>query len=83
MLNHHEPKEYLLATGQSHSVREFIELACRHVGLTDLEWKGSGLTKSYWLMGCLIVVVDPSFYRPADTLTGDASLAIEKLGWNP
>ena len=64
-----EADDYVIATGETHSVREFVELAFRHVGL---DW-----TK--------YVDVDPRYFRPAevDILLGDASKAHRKLGWRP
>ncbi len=69
MLQQAEPDDYVIATGESHSVREFLEHAFAHVGLN---WKD-------------YVVVDPKFLRPAevDFLMGDPSKAIKKLGWKP
>ncbi|MCO5045508.1 MAG: GDP-mannose 4,6-dehydratase [Kiritimatiellae bacterium] len=69
MLQQAEPDDYVIATGESHSVREFLEHAFAHVGL---DWKD-------------YVVVDPKFLRPAevDFLMGDPSKAIKKLGWKP
>jgi len=69
MLQQDEPDDYVVATGEKHSVREFAELAFAHV---DLDWQDS-------------VEIDPSLIRPADvfTLRGDASKACEKLGWRP
>jgi GDPmannose 4,6-dehydratase len=69
MMAHSEPDDYVVATGQKHSVREFVELAFDHVGL---DWQK-------------YVVVDPEFYRPADvhTLCGDATKIRTRLGWKP
>lgn len=69
MLQQAEPDDFVIATGESHSVREFLELAFGHVGLN---WKD-------------YVVVDPKFLRPAevDFLMGDPSKAKRKLGWKP
>lgn len=69
MLQERGPEDYIVATGESHSVREFAEIAFRHVGL---DWKK-------------YVVVDPAFYRPAEvhTLCGDPSKAKRKLKWVP
>jgi GDPmannose 4,6-dehydratase len=69
MLQQAEPDDYVIATGESHSVREFLEVAFGRVGLN---WKD-------------YVVVDPKFLRPAevDFLMGDCSKAKQKLGWNP
>src|SRR5207245_7355240 len=67
MLQQDEPEDYVIATGEQHSVREFAELAFAHLGLDYRDH----------------VVVDPQFQRPADveTLLGDASKARKKLGW--
>lgn len=69
MLQQDEPDTYVIATGETHSVREFCELAFSHVGL---DWQDH-------------VVVDPKYFRPAevDALVGDASYARQKLGWKP
>lgn len=69
MVQEDEPTEYVVATGETHSVREFVELA---FGYADLNWQD-------------YVVVDPAFFRPAEihTLVGDASRAREQLGWEP
>lgn len=69
MLQQPEPGDFVVATGETHSVREFCEIAFGHVGLDYSEY----------------VVQDPQFYRPAevDLLIGDASLAYEKLRWRP
>jgi GDPmannose 4,6-dehydratase len=69
MLQQDEPRDYVVATGEEHSVREFVEIAFDHAGL---DWERS-------------VVTDPAFLRPAevDHLVGDASKAHEELGWEP
>lgn len=82
MMQHNKPDTYVLASGKSHSVREFVELAFREVG-EKITWKGTGVNE----IGCndkdILVEVDKEFYRPAevDVLVGDASKAKEKLGW--
>jgi GDPmannose 4,6-dehydratase len=67
MLQQPEPDDYVVATGETHSVKEFLELAFDHAGL---DWKKH-------------VEIDPKFYRPAevDQLVGDATKAHKKLGW--
>ncbi|MBV8529439.1 MAG: GDP-mannose 4,6-dehydratase, partial [Candidatus Dormibacteraeota bacterium] len=69
MLQQPEPDDYVVATGEAHSIREFLELAFSYAGL---DWKQH-------------VVTDPRFMRPAevDSLIGDATKAHEKLGWRP
>jgi GDPmannose 4,6-dehydratase len=79
-----EPDDYVLATGEGHSVREFVEKAFACVGRT-IEWRGSGLTEK----GCdkrddrALIEIDPRYFRPteADTLLGDPSKARQRLGW--
>ncbi len=85
MLQQDEPEDFVIATGVQYSVREFVEMAASHVGIT-IEWKGKGVDeKGYDNDGNCIVAVDPRYYRPAEveTLLGDASRAQEKLGWTP
>ena len=86
ILQQPEPGDYVLATGETHTVREFVELAFGHAGRT-IEWTGSGLEEK----GCdsrtgdVLVAIDPSYFRPTDPalLLGDASKAREELGWAP
>jgi GDPmannose 4,6-dehydratase len=86
MLQQDEPDDYVVATGETHSVREFTELAFREAGI-DLEWEGEGVNEIGRDMesGKVLVEVDPMFYRPTevDLLIGDSSKAREKLGWEP
>lgn len=86
MMQHHTPDNYLLATGEEHSVREFVELAFSEIGIR-IEWRGSGSEERGYnvLTGDLLVEVNPKYYRPIDIehLIGDASKAIEVLGWRP
>ena len=80
-----EPDDYVIATGEQHSVREFADLAFRHVGL-PLRWEGEGLDeKGIGPDGRVLVEVDPRFFRPAEveTLLGNPEKARKKLGWNP
>jgi GDPmannose 4,6-dehydratase len=85
MLQQDEPDDYVLATGEAHSVREFVELAFAEVGIS-LRWTGSGVdecgvcTKS----GRVLVRVDPRYFRPTevDELLGSAEKARRKLGWS-
>jgi GDPmannose 4,6-dehydratase len=84
ILQQDKPDDYVLATGEAHSVREFVEKAFAHVGRT-IVWRGSGaeekgIEKS---TGRVLVEVDPRYFRPTevDALLGDASKARAKLGW--
>lgn len=86
MLQQKEPDDYILATGETHSVRQFIEECAKLVDI-DLHWKGKGLkeTGTDRKTGKVIVRIDPKYYRPAevDVLLGDAGKARKKLGWKP
>jgi len=79
------PDDYVIATGEQHSVREFVARAAGELGKT-ISWKGSGADeKGYDEEGRCIVAVDKRYFRPAevDSLLGDPSKAREKLGWKP
>jgi GDPmannose 4,6-dehydratase len=85
MLQQEEPADYVIATGEQHSVREVVEVAA---GLLDMtvEWDGAGSDeKGYDRHGNVIVAVDPRYFRPAEvaTLLGDPSKARRELGWQP
>ncbi len=85
MLQQAVPEDFVIATGEQHSVREFCSLAFREAGL-PLTWEGSGLAeRGIAADGRVLVEVDPRFFRPAevDSLLGDPTKAREKLGWNP
>lgn len=79
------PDDYVIATGEQHTVREFADLAFRHVGL-PLHWEGEGVNeKGIAADGRVLVEVDPRFFRPAEveTLLGNPEKARRQLGWNP
>ncbi len=86
MLQQDEPEDYVLATGETHTVREFVEKAAEIAGF-NIEWEGEGVnTKGIdKKTGKIIVEVSPEFYRPAevDILIGDYTKAKKKLGWEP
>jgi GDPmannose 4,6-dehydratase len=86
MLQQPEPDDYVLATGETHSVREFVERAFAHVG-RRIAWRGSGADEVGVdeQSGKEIVHVDPHYFRPTevDELLGDAGKARAKLGWVP
>ncbi len=79
-----EPDDYVLATGEAHSVREFVELAFSHVGRT-IVWRGAGVDEQGMdqRSGQVLVALDARYFRPTevDLLLGDASKAHRKLGW--
>ncbi|HVT63263.1 MAG TPA: GDP-mannose 4,6-dehydratase, partial [Legionellaceae bacterium] len=84
MLQQEVPEDFVIATGEQHSVREFLEIAAKVMGM-QLEWKGSGVDEKGYdtLTGKCIVEVDERYFRPTEvaTLLGDASKAKQKLGW--
>lgn len=85
MLQQQEPRDYVIATGEQHSVRDFVNLAASLLGF-DLHWEGGGLEeKARDADGNVIVAVDPRYFRPTevDALVGDASKAARELGWKP
>jgi GDPmannose 4,6-dehydratase len=85
MLQQNEPEDFVIATGEQHSVREFVDAAGSELGI-KLAWRGSGLEeKAYTASGNCVVAVDPRYFRPTevDSLLGDASKARQKLGWKP
>jgi len=79
-----EPDDFVLATGETHTVREFVELAFAHVGRT-IEWRGAGVEEEGVdaATGDVLVAIDPRYFRPTevDTLLGDPSKAHQQLGW--
>jgi GDPmannose 4,6-dehydratase len=86
ILQQAKPDDYVLATGETHTVREFVELAFSHIGRA-MVWQGEGEAEKGLdsKTGEILVEVDPKFYRPAEVqfLLGDASKARRELGWSP
>lgn len=86
ILQHDEPDDFVIATGECHSVREFVEAAFKYVGI-DIEWHGKGVDEKGYQKGTnrVLVEVDPMYFRPTevDILQGDPSKAKEKLKWEP
>ena len=86
MLQQEEPDDFVIATGEYYSVRDFATLAFHHAGI-ELEWKDKGMNEKGIdkATGKVLVEVDPKYFRPADVeqLLGDPTKAKEKLGWNP
>lgn len=80
------PDDYVIATGEMHTVREFATLAFKHAGI-DLRWEGKGVDEKgiNSLTGEICVEVDPKYFRPAEVeqLLGDPTKARTELGWNP
>lgn len=85
ILQQETPDDYVLATGEVHSVREFVELAFRQIN-RKIEWDGKGVDEKGYCSksGDILVAVDPEYYRPTevDFLLGDPEKAKRQLGWN-
>lgn len=90
-----QPEDWVIATGKTTSVRDFVEMSFAHVGI-ELEFKGEGVKEKGYIKSCAnpefsleigkeVVAVDPKYYRPTEVelLIGDATKAKEKLGWIP
>ena len=86
MMQKEIPADYVLATGETHTIREFVDLAFRQLGM-DLEWSGKGIDEQgvEKKTGKVLVKVNPRYYRPTEVelLIGDASKARNELGWEP
>lgn len=86
MLQQEVPEDYVIATGEQHSVREFLEIAAKEIDIT-VRWEGTGVNEKGYdaSTGKCIVEVDPRYFRPAEveTLLGDPTKAYQKLGWSP
>ena len=86
ILQQDEPEDFVIATGEYHSVREFTTLAFRRAGI-ELEWQGEGVDEKGIdkATGKVLVEVDPKYFRPCEVeqLLGNPTKAKEKLGWNP
>jgi GDPmannose 4,6-dehydratase len=86
MLQQDEPEDYVIATGESHSVREFAEMAFKLCGI-DVQWTGEGVNEKGIdrSTGRELICCSPKYYRPVDVpyLRGDHTKARTKLGWNP
>jgi len=86
MLQQDEPDDYVIATGEQHSVRDFVDTAARELGIA-IKWEGEGINEKgvNAANGKTIVSVDPRYFRPTevDALLGDPTKGKEKLGWEP
>ena len=86
MLNQDTPKDYVLSSGETHSIREFVEKSFQHAGFSG-EWKGNGVKESYVITNkskkVTVVKINPEFYRPAEVelLLGNSIPAQQELGW--
>lgn len=84
MLQQDKPDDYVIASGETHSVREFVELAFERVGM-KIRWEGKGVDEVGICNDEVVVKINPNFYRPAEVelLLGDSTKARTVLGWNP
>ena len=95
ILNAEKPEDWVIATGKTTTVRDFVRLAFREVGI-ELEFKGKGVEEKAFVVSCInenyqleigkeVLSVDPTYFRPTevDLLIGDPTKAKEKLGWVP
>lgn len=86
MLQQNDPEDFVIATGKTTSVREFVELAFREVGV-DIRWEGTGVNEVGVdsSTGHVLLCIDPKYFRPTevDLLLGDPTKAKQKLGWEP
>jgi GDPmannose 4,6-dehydratase len=96
MLQQQKPEDFVIATGVQYSVRQFVEIAARELGI-EIQWQGSGVEEKGVIsairgekapgavIGQTVVAIDPKYFRPTEveTLLGDATKAREKLGWTP
>jgi GDPmannose 4,6-dehydratase len=85
MLQQDKPEDYVIATGSQHSVRDFVALAAKELGI-EVRWEGHGLNeRGYDELGKCIVAVDERYFRPTEveTLLGDPTKAKNLLGWSP
>ena len=84
MLQQEEPEDFTISTGEQHTVREFVEVAAKELGI-DIEWQGSGANEKGIWKDKVIVSVDSRYFRPTEveTLLGDSTKAKDKLGWIP
>ena len=86
MLQQDKPDDYVIATGEQHSVKDFVDEAAPYFGF-KLEWMGEGLDETAfdWNTKKPVIIIDPEYFRPAEveSLLGDATKAKEVLGWEP
>jgi GDPmannose 4,6-dehydratase len=86
MINQTEPKEYILASGETHKVKDWVDIALKHAGIQG-EWTGDGMEEKFIseLNGATLVDINEKFYRPSNCLPlcGDITETIANLGWSP
>ena len=84
MLQQDNPEDFTISTGEQHTVREFVEVAAKELGM-DIKWQGSGIDEKGSWQDKTVVLVDSRYFRPTEveTLLGDSTRAKKKLGWIP
>ena len=86
LMQHPKPDDWVIATGEQYTVREFVQRAGAELGMR-IEWRGKGVGEEgvNAVDGSVVVKVDPKYFRPTEveTLLGDASKARDELGWKP
>ena len=84
MLQQKNPEDFVISTGEQHSVRDFIKMAAIKLKI-NIDWKGNGINEIGKINGKKCIFVDPRYFRPTevDTLLGDSTKAYSKLGWKP
>ena len=84
MLQQEEPEDFTISTGEQHTVREFVEIAAKELGI-NIKWQGSGINEKGIWKDETIVCVDSQYFRPTEveTLLGDSTKVRKKLGWMP
>jgi len=84
MLQQKQPEDFIISTGEQHTVREFVEVAAKELGI-DIKWQGTGINEKGSWHGKTIVSIDPRYFRPTEVeaLLGDSTKAREKLDWTP
>jgi len=84
MLQQEKPEDYVIATGETHTIKEFIEACCKELGM-DIEWQGKGVEEIGINKNTdkIIIKINPKYFRPSevDSLLGNSAKAKEKLGW--
>ena len=84
ILQNKKPDDFVIATGKQHSVKEFVNIAAKCLGM-KIEWKGKGINEVGFYKNKKIIKIDPKYFRPTevDSLIGDARKAQKVLGWKP
>ena len=86
MLQQDMPNDYVIATGETYTIRQFVELAFKEIKI-DIVWKGKGQDEVGFdkISGRVLVKIDPKYYRPAEVefLWGDPTKAFKELNWKP